>query len=183
MTGPSTTSSASLIFSIVPHAALVLSPLLRQDEASFFVLLLEDEGLDLVTELDDLVGIDVVADRQLARGDDAFRLVPDVQQDLVLVDFDHRALHDLAVFDIDHRSVDGVGKGGTQIVGDDLARRVVPGVVEGTHTVRLDAGAGGGVGQDVDSFVEGLGVQRTGQTMRGASGADEPISLATAPTG
>ena len=33
---------------------LVLRPLLRQDQAAFLVLLLEDEGLDLVAERDDL---------------------------------------------------------------------------------------------------------------------------------
>ena len=48
--------------------ALVLRALLGQDQAAFLVLLLEDEGLDLVADVDDLVGVDVVLDRQLARG-------------------------------------------------------------------------------------------------------------------
>src|SRR5690606_17715774 len=46
----------------VAPGPLVLGPLLRQDEATLLVLLGEDEGLDLVAEADDLVGIDVVAD-------------------------------------------------------------------------------------------------------------------------
>src|SRR5699024_4075078 len=57
---------------------LVLGALLRQDEAPLLVLLLEDEGLDGVADLDDLTGVDVVLDRQLAGGDDAFGLVTDV---------------------------------------------------------------------------------------------------------
>lgn len=47
---------------------LVLSALLGQDEAAFLVLLLENQGLDLVADLDDLVRVDVVLDRKLAGG-------------------------------------------------------------------------------------------------------------------
>ena len=46
--------------------ALVLRALLGEDEAAVLVLLLEDEGLELVVERDDLVRVDVVADRELA---------------------------------------------------------------------------------------------------------------------
>ena len=91
MTGPETTPSSSLIFSIVAPGPLVLRPLLGQDQATFLVLLLEDEGLDLVADGDDLAGIDVVADRELPVRDDAFGLVADVEQDLVAVDLDDRS--------------------------------------------------------------------------------------------
>jgi hypothetical protein len=47
---------------------LVLRALLGQDEPALLVLLLEDEGLDLLAEADDLVRVDVVADAQLTRG-------------------------------------------------------------------------------------------------------------------
>ena len=87
---------------------LVLGPLLGQDEPPLLVLLLEDERLDLLAERDDLAGIDVVADRELARGDDALGLVADVEQDLVLVDLDDGALHDVAVVELDDRAGDGV---------------------------------------------------------------------------
>ena len=70
---------------------LVLRPLLRQDQAALLVLLLEDERLESVAQRHDLGGVDVVADRQLARRDDALGLVADVEQDLVLVDLDDRA--------------------------------------------------------------------------------------------
>jgi hypothetical protein len=49
--------------------------------------------------------------RQLAAGDHALGLVADVEQDLVLVDLDDRALDELAVLDLDHGAVDGVGEG------------------------------------------------------------------------
>ena len=81
---------AVLLLDLLDRApgALVLRALLGQDQAAFLVLLLEDQGLDLVADLDDLVGVDVVLDGQLARGDDALGLVADVEQDLVAVDLD-----------------------------------------------------------------------------------------------
>src|SRR5262249_25151405 len=105
-----------------PPGALVLGPLLRQDQAAVLVLLLEDERLELLAQVHDLVRVDVVADRQLARGDDAFGLVPDVEQDFVAVDLDDFPGHDVAVVELDDRGVDGVGEGlGPEIVQDDGA--------------------------------------------------------------
>ena len=121
---------------------LVLRPLLGQDQAAFLVLLLEDEGLDLLAERDDLVRVDVVADAQLTRRDDAFGLVADVEQDLVLVDLDDRAGDDLAVIDFDHRAVDGIGEGHSEIVDGDLAGGVVAFLVEGAHRRGGDRGVG-----------------------------------------
>ena len=86
--------------------ALVLRALLGQDEPTFLVLLLEDQGLDLVADLDDLGRVDVVLDRQLARGDDTLGLVTDVEQDLVAVDLDDDALDDVAVVEVLDRRVD-----------------------------------------------------------------------------
>src|SRR5690606_4334195 len=108
----------------VAPGPLVLGPLLGQDEPAVLVLLGEDEGLDLVAQRHDLVGVDVVADRELTAGDDALGLVADVEQDLVPIDPDHRALDDVAVLDRDECGVDGVGEAATQVVGDDLAWRV-----------------------------------------------------------
>src|SRR5690606_20585803 len=51
---------------------LVLRALLREDQAAFLVLLLEDQGLDLVADGDDLVRVDVVLDRELSARDDTF---------------------------------------------------------------------------------------------------------------
>ena len=50
--------------------ALVLSPLLGQDQAAFLVLFLLDQGLDLVADADHLERVDVVLDRELFGGDD-----------------------------------------------------------------------------------------------------------------
>ena len=79
----------------VAPRTLVLRPLLRQDQPTVLVLLGEDQRLDLLAQRHDLVGVDVVADRQLAAGDDPLGLVPDVEEDLVPVDLDHLALDDL----------------------------------------------------------------------------------------
>src|SRR6185437_14771551 len=86
--------------------ALVLRALLGQDQAAFLVLLLENESFHLVADLDDLVGVDVVLDGQLARGDDALGLVADVQKHLVPVDLDDGALDDVAIVEVLDRLVD-----------------------------------------------------------------------------
>jgi hypothetical protein len=80
--------------------ALVLGPLLREDQAALLVLLLENQGLDVVTDGDDLGRVDVMLDRQLARGDDALGLVADVEQDLVPIDLDDGAFDNVAVIEV-----------------------------------------------------------------------------------
>src|SRR5207237_535500 len=103
-----------------PPRSLVLGALLGQDQATLFVLLLEDEGFDLLARLDDLARIDVVADGELAGRDDALGLVADVQQDLVLVDFDDDTLDDVPVVELDDRAGDGILEGhAPQVVVDD----------------------------------------------------------------
>ncbi len=85
---------------------LVLSALLREDQAAFLVLLLENQGLDLVADLDDLVRVDVVLDRELAARDDTFGLVTDVEEDLVAVNLDDDSVNDVAVVEVLDRLVD-----------------------------------------------------------------------------
>ena len=102
---------------------LVLRPLLGQDEAPLLVLLLQDECLDVVTERDDLLGVHVVADGELAGGDDALGLEADVEQHLVAVDLDDRPLDHVPVVELD----DGVAHrllevGIAQVVVDDRPR-------------------------------------------------------------
>jgi hypothetical protein len=93
---------AVLVLDLLDRApgALVLGALLREDQPALFVLLLENQGLDVITDLDDLVGIDVVLDGQLARGNDALGLVADVEQDLVSIDLDDGAFDNVAVVEV-----------------------------------------------------------------------------------
>src|SRR4051812_11081234 len=79
---------------------LVLSALLGQDQPAFLVLLLENQGLDLLTDLDDLVGVYIVLDGQFAGGDDPLRLVADVEQDFVTIDLDDDTFDDVAVVEV-----------------------------------------------------------------------------------
>ena len=113
MTVPVTMPSFSLIFSIVPQArsywARFLDRISRPSLSSFC----EDEGLDLVADGHDLVGVDVVLDGQLAGGDDAFGLVADVEQNLVPVDLDDGPLDDVAVVEV----LDGLVDGGEEVLG------------------------------------------------------------------
>ena len=153
-----TLDDAVLLLELLDRAPrpLVLRPLLGQQQTALLVLLLQDEGLDLLAERDDLVRVDVVADAQLTRRDDALALVADVEQHLVLVDLDDRAVDELAVLDLDHRAVDGVGEGHAEVVDDDLARCVVALLVEGAEPGGGRHGGGGGgsggVGQGTGCF-------------------------------
>ena len=85
--------------------------LLREDEPPFGVLLREHERVDLLADRHLVGGVDRAADRQLGDRDDAFGLVADVDEHLVLVHAHDRAVHDLALVDLREGSV---------VVGDEL---------------------------------------------------------------
>src|SRR5262249_5028595 len=82
----------------------------------------EDQGLDVVADLDDLRRVHVVLDRQLARGDHTLGLVADVEQDLVPVDLDDGALDNVTIVEVLNGRVDrGEEVGlGSQVVHGDL---------------------------------------------------------------
>src|SRR5207248_8268237 len=73
--------------------------LLREDQPAFGVLLRHDERRDLVSNRDLVGRVHRAANRELADRDDAFGLVADVDEDLVLVDADDRPVDDLALVD------------------------------------------------------------------------------------
>ena len=80
--------------------AFVLCALLGEDQTAFLVLLLENQGLDLVTDVDDLIRVDVVLDRKFAGRDDPFGLVTNVEQDFVSVDLHDDAVNDVAIVEV-----------------------------------------------------------------------------------
>ena len=123
---------------------LVLSTLLGEDEAAFLVLFLLDQGLDLVTDLDDIEWIDVMLDRQLLGGDDALGLVTDVEEDLVAVDLDDGSGDDVTVVEVLDGGVDRSheGFGAAQVVNGD---RAVLGGGGGSLLVVVDRIRGGGL--------------------------------------
>ena len=86
--------------------------LLGHDQAAVLVLLGEDERVDLLAELDLVVRVDGLADRELVGGDDPLGLVADVDEDLVVVDADDVAGDDLALLEVGE---------GRVVVRDDLA--------------------------------------------------------------
>ena len=80
--------------------------LLGQQQPPLLVLLGEHQGIDALAQRDLLGGVHRAPDRELGRGDDPLRLVADVDQDLVLVDPDHLAAHDVALLEgLDRRVV------------------------------------------------------------------------------
>jgi hypothetical protein len=86
MTVPSTGLAALRRRLDAPPRLLEARALLGHDEAAVLVLLGEDQRVDLLAELDLVVRVDVLADRQLVGGDDPLALVADVDEDLVVVD-------------------------------------------------------------------------------------------------
>ena len=86
--------------------------LLGEDQAALGVLLGEDQGVDLLAQLDLFAGVDRLADRKLVGGNDPLGLVADVDQNLVFVDPDDLALDDVALLEGDHRR---------RVIRDDLA--------------------------------------------------------------
>ncbi len=98
---------------MVPPSALVLSPLLGQDQAAFLVLLGENEGFDLITHGNDLIGVDVVLDGKFARRNDTFGLVADVEQNLIAVHLDDGPFDDVAIVEV----LDGLVDRGEKVLG------------------------------------------------------------------
>jgi hypothetical protein len=94
-----------LLFDLDPRT-LVLGALLGKDESAVLVLLLENERLDVIADLHDLRGIRVLADRQLAGGNDALGLVADIEQDLVPLDLHHFAGDQVPVVEVGDGAVD-----------------------------------------------------------------------------
>ena len=80
--------------------------LLREQQAAVLVLLGEDEGIHLLAQLRPPRRGPPSAGSTARRGDDALRLVADVDQDLVLVDPDDLAAHHVALLEgLDRRVV------------------------------------------------------------------------------
>src|ERR1019366_218928 len=105
-----------------------------EDETSFLVLFLEDQAFDPLADGDDLRRVDVVADGELARGDDAFGLEADVEQDFVVVDLDHGAGDQVTVFELEDAVADEGGEvGADHVVFGDDAREIIPVFVKGSH--------------------------------------------------
>src|SRR5580700_1620021 len=118
---------AVLVLDLLDRApgALVLGALLRQDQAAFLVLLLQDKGFDVLAGLDHVVRVDIVLDGQFPGRDDALGLVADIEQNLIPIDFDDGSFNDVAVIEILDGLVDGGEEGllGTNIVDRYLGGR------------------------------------------------------------
>jgi hypothetical protein len=143
--------------------ALVLGPLLGQDQAAFLVLLLKDKGLDLLTGLDDFVRVDVVLDRQFPGRNDALGLVADIEQDLVSIDLHDCAFDNVAVVEV----LDGlVDRCEECLLGPDVVDRYLGG--RGGLRAARHVWVGSGCGQDdeyrraADLCSEGAGLARPG---------------------
>ena len=87
--------------------ALVLGPLLGEDQSAFVILFVEDEGFDLLADRDNRRGVDVGPNRELLGRDQTFGLVSDVDHGTVGIDGDHGSFDDVAFLELDHRLIDG----------------------------------------------------------------------------
>ena len=100
-------AGVELLLDAVP-SALVLGTLLGEDQTAVLVLLLENEGLDGVAQVHDVSGVGVLADGQLADGNNALRLEADVKQDLIALNLDNGTRDKIALVEIGNGTVDEV---------------------------------------------------------------------------
>ena len=109
------------LFDVAP-GALVLCALLGQDQTAFLVLLGEDEGLDVVTDGDNVARINIVLDGKFAGRNDTLGLITDVEQDFVAVDLDDGALNEVSIVEVLDGGVDSCEEvfSGTDVVDRDL---------------------------------------------------------------
>src|SRR5271169_1938026 len=136
---------AVLVLDLLDRAPgpLVLGPLLGQDQAALLVLLLEDQGLDVLAGLDYVVRVDIVLDRQFAGGNHAFCLVADIEQYLVSVDLYDCSFDDVTVVEI----LDGfVDRGEECLLGPDVVDRHLGGRVGLRAARHVWVGSGCGQG-------------------------------------
>jgi len=134
MTTPFTTSSRFFSSSMLLHAFSYWARFLERTRRPSLSSFLQDQAFDLVADRDDLGGVDVVANGELARRDDALGLESDVEQDFVVVDLDHGAGDEIAVFELEDAVADEGGEvGADHVVFGDDARNVIPVFVKGSH--------------------------------------------------
>ena len=98
-------AGVELLLDAVP-GALVLSALLGEHQTAVLVLLLKDEGLDGIAQRDDVCRVGILADGELADGDDALGLEADVHEDLVVLDLHDGAVDQIPLVEIGDRAVD-----------------------------------------------------------------------------
>jgi hypothetical protein len=145
----------------VAPGTLVLSTLLGEDQAAFFVFLGEHQGFDEIANGDNVSGINVVLDGQLAGGDDTFGLVTDVEQNFIAVDLDDGTFDEVSVVEV----LDG---------GVDCCEEVL----SGTDVVNGDYGGTGLLGGG-DGHVVGAPlwiVSRSGKPPRSRYGTQPQVS-------
>ncbi len=139
------TDHAVVFFDLLDGAPrpLVLRALLREDQPALFVLLLEDQGFDVVTDCDDIGRIHVVLDRQFARRNDTFGLIADVEQDLVPVDLDDGAFDNVAVIEV----LDGlIDRGEERFLRSDIVDGDLVGARGGLDAARHVGSCSAGIG-------------------------------------
>ena len=100
-------AGVELLLDAVP-STLVLGTLLGQDQTTVLVLLLENQGLDGITECNDVCRVSVLADGQLADRNNALGLESDVNEHLVMLDLNDSAVNEIALIKVGNRTVDEV---------------------------------------------------------------------------
>ena len=127
ITVPSTTPSASLIFSMSPQARSYCARSLGQNQTAFLVFLGDDKSLNSVADLDDFVRINVLLDGKLTGGNDALSLVADVEQDLVVIDLDDGTFDQITITEVLDGGIDCLDEVlfGADVVDGDLGDFVI----------------------------------------------------------
>ena len=94
-----------LFFNVVP-GTLVLSATLGKNQTTVLVFLLKNQSLNLVAQAHNVSRVDILADGQLANRDNTLALEADVNQNLIMLQFDDFALHQIAFVEVGQGAVD-----------------------------------------------------------------------------
>ena len=117
----------------VSPCTLVLRALLGKQQATFFVLKRDDKRFNLFAKLDDFIWVNIITNRQLARENDAFGFVTNLDENFVASDSDNRSGDELTIFKFYKGSVNRVGKRLPKIAFCYLTWGVISLCVEGAH--------------------------------------------------
>ena len=102
-------NDAVLFFDLFDRApgALVLGALLGQNQSTFFIFLLQDEGFNVVSHGNDLAGINVMFDGKFTGGNNSLCLVADIKKNFVAVNFYDDTFDDVTVIKVLDSQIDG----------------------------------------------------------------------------
>ena len=121
-----------LLLDVCP-SLFVLSALLRENEATFFVFESEHKCFNLLADLHNVVRVDIVFDGKFTSRNETFCLVTEFEEHSVAIDFGNCASDKLLLFNNNHGGFELFFEALGEIAVDNLSRGVIVFRIEGAH--------------------------------------------------